>query len=67
MERLDTKMDIYPLESVYKFFQQGAGFCKQALLVGDGFPNHGWETNPAGARFPVEREEVNPNEKESPR
>ena len=31
------------------------------------FPDCCWETYPAGVRFPVKREEVNLNEKESPR
>ena len=55
MERLDKKVDIYPIESVYKFFQQGAGFCKQALLVGNRFPNPSWEVNLAGTKAPAER------------
>ena len=36
-------------------------------LAGTRFPDNGWEAYPAGMRFPVKREEVNLNEKESPR
>ena len=36
-------------------------------LAGTRFPGCGWEAYPAGMGFPVKREEVNLNEKESPR
>ena len=64
--QIDTKADVYPIESVFKFFQQGVSFCKQPLFAGDGFPNYDWAANPATVRFPVKREEMNLNEKESP-
>ena len=34
---------------------EGAGFCKQALLVGNRFPNPSWEVNLAGTEAPAER------------
>ena len=37
------------------------------LLADKVFPGCGREAYPAGMRFPVKREEVNLNEKESPR
>ena len=37
------------------------------FLAGKVFPGYGSEAYPAGRRFPVKREEVSLNEKESPR
>ena len=42
-------------------------FYAESLAGNQRFPGCGREAYPAGMRFPVKREEVNLNEKESPR